>query len=226
LQARRSADHAGRGLHVLAADGGHHIARREAVVRDLLRIEPDAHRVVARAEKLNVADPVDPREAVLHDEHRVVAKVGHVVATVRRQQVHDHRQVGRTLHGGDAEAAHFFGQPRFGARHAVLHELLRLVGVGAELEGDGERHQAVGCRLARHVAHAFDAVDLFLDRRGDRLGDHLGVRARVVGPHDDRGRHDIGVFRDRQPAHRDQATEKDQQREHTGEDRSIDEEFR
>ena len=111
-------------------------------------------------------------------QHRVVAQVGHVVAAVRRQQVHDHRQVGRALDRGDAEPAHFLGQARLGLRDAVLHQLLRLVGVGAELEGDGQRHQAVGGRLAAHVEHVLDAVDLLLERRRHRLGDHLRVGAR------------------------------------------------
>ena len=126
----------------------HHVAGRQAALGDLLRVEPDAHGVVAAAEQLHLADAVDAREAVLDVQHRVVAQVGHVVAVVRRQQMHDHGQVGRALDGRDAEAAHFLGQARLGLRDAVLHELLGLVGVGAELEGDGQRHQAVGGGLA------------------------------------------------------------------------------
>ena len=56
LDAGRRADHAGRGLDVLLADRAHHVARGEAALRDLLRVEPDAHRIVARAEQLHVAD--------------------------------------------------------------------------------------------------------------------------------------------------------------------------
>ena len=106
----------------------------------LARIEPHAHGVVARAEELHLAHAVDAREAVLDVEQRVVAQVRHVVALVGRHEVHDHREVGRALGGRDAEAAHFLGQARLGLRDAVLHELLRLVGIGAELEGDGQRH--------------------------------------------------------------------------------------
>ena len=122
--------------------------------------------------------PCDARQPVLDVEQRVVAQVGHVVAVVGRQQVHHHREVGRALDGGHAQAPHFLGQARLGLRHAVLHQLLRLVGVGAELEGDVQRHQAVGGGLAAHVEHAFHAVDRFLQRRGHGFGDHLGIGAR------------------------------------------------
>jgi hypothetical protein len=224
-QARRCADHAGRRLDVLAADRSHHVAGREAALRDLLRVEPDAHRVVAAAEDLHLADALDARQPVLDVEHCVVAQVGHVVAVVGRHQVHHHREVGRALDRGHAEPSHFLGQPRLGLRDAVLHQLLRLVGVGAELEGDGQRHHAVGGRLAAHVEHALDAVDLLLDRRRHRLGDHLGIGARVLGAHHHRGRCDLGVFGDRQPAQRDQAGDQHQERQHPREDRPVDEEL-
>jgi hypothetical protein len=101
--------------------------------------------------------------------------------------VHDHGQVGRALDRGDAQAAHFLGQARLGLGDAVLHQLLGLVGVGAQREGHGQRHHAVGRGLAAHVEHAFHAVDGFLQRRGHGFGDHLGVGARVLGAHHHRG---------------------------------------
>jgi secreted trypsin-like serine protease len=62
-----------------------------------------AHRIVAGAEELDLSDAVDPGEPVLDVEHRVVAQIGHVVAAVRRGEMHHHRQVGRALDRGDAE---------------------------------------------------------------------------------------------------------------------------
>ncbi len=224
-QARRCADHAGRGLHVLATDGGHHVAGREAALRDLLRVEPDAHRVVAAAEDLHLAHAFDARQRVLHVQHRVVAQVVDVVAVVRRDEVDHHRQVGCALDGRDTEAPHFFGQARLGLRDAVLHQLLGLVGIGAEAEGDRERHHAVGRRLAAHVEHAFDAVDLLFERRGHRFSNHLGVGARVRCAHHHRRRRDFGVLRDRQTAQRNQARDQHQERQHAGKDRPVDEEF-
>ncbi len=121
-------------LHVLRADLTHDIARRQAALGDLLRIEPDAHGVVARAEQLHLTDAFDAREAVLDVEHRVVAQIGHVIAVVRRQQMHDHGEVWRALDRRHAQRAHFRRQARLGLRDAVLHQLLRLVGIGAKAE--------------------------------------------------------------------------------------------
>ena len=149
-------------------------------VREPLRIEPDAHAVLAQAEEGDVADAVDARQRVAHLDERVVADVELVVAPVGREQVHDHQQVGRRLERGDAEPAHVLGQPRLGDGDAVLHQHLRLVEVGAEPEGDGQRHLAVGRALRGHVEHVLDAVDLLLDRRRDGVGDDLGRRAGIA----------------------------------------------
>ena len=83
-------------------------------------------------------------------------------------------------------------------RDAVLHQHLRRIEVGAELEGDGERELAVAGRLRRHVEHVLDAVDLLLERRGDGVGDDLGRGAGIGGGDRDRRRRDLRILRDRQ----------------------------
>src|SRR5919198_658074 len=96
------------------------------------------------------------------------------------------------------EAPHFLRQARLGLRHAVLHLLLREVGIGAELERHRERHTAVGGRLARHIEHALDAIDLLLKWRRHGLGDYFRARAGIVGSDHDGGRHHLRVLGDRQ----------------------------
>ena len=224
-QIGRRADDTGGRLHVLRADLANDVAGRESALRNLLRIEPHAHRIVATAELLHVTDAGNTREAILDVEQRVVAEISRVVAVVGRQDVHDHGQVGRALHRGDAEAAHILGQARLGLRDAVLHELLGLVRVHAEPERDRQRHQAVGRRLAAHVEHALDAVDLLLDRRRDGFGNHLRVRTRILRAHHDRRRHHLGVLRDRHDAQRQKAGDEDENRNDSGEDRPVDEEL-
>jgi hypothetical protein len=214
----------GRRLDVLLADGPHHVAGRQSVLGHLLRVQPDAHRIVARAEQPDLPDPLDAGQAVLDVEQRIVAQVRHVVAVVGRKQVHDHGEVGRALDRGDAEGAHLLGQPRLGLRDPVLHQLLGLVGVGAQPEGDGQRHGAVGGRLAAHVEHVLDPVDRLLDGGGDGLGDHLGIGARILGADHDGGRHHLRIFRDRQGAQRQQAGDEDERRQHAREDGAVDEE--
>ena len=134
-----------------------------------------------------------------------------------------HGQVRRALDGGDAQAAHFLRQARLGLRDAVLHQLLGLVGVGAEGKRHRQRHHAVGGGLAAHVEHAFHAVDGFLQRRGHGLGDHLGVGARVLCAHHHGGRRDFRVFGDGQTAQCDQPPEEDEHRQHPGKDGAVNE---
>ncbi len=177
----------------------------EPALGHLARVEPDAHGVVAGAEKPHIADAGQPREPVLDVDDRVIAQVDHVVAVIGREQVDDHGQVGRALHRGDAELLDFLRQAGQRLVDAVLHELRGEVGIGAELEGDGQRHQAVGGRLRRHVEHVLDALDLLFDRIGHGLRDGLRIRAGELRGDDDRGRHDFRIFRDRQAAHGDQA---------------------
>ena len=180
LRHRRLVDDAGRDLHVLAAERRDHVAGGQIAERELLGIEPDAHRVVARAEDGDVADAVDAREHVLHVQRGVVGDVEQVARAVGRAQMDHHHQVGRLLGDGDADGAHLLGQTRQGDGDAVLHQHLRRIEVGAELEGDGQRHAAVAGRLRRHVEHVVDAVDLLLDRGGDGLGHDLGGGAGIV----------------------------------------------
>ena len=222
-QAGRCAHHTGSGLHVLPTDGRHHIAGREAALRDLLGVQPHAHRIVAAAKDLHLAHAANAGEPVLHVEHGVVAQVVDVVAVVGRDQVHHHGQVRRALDGGDAQAAHLFRQAWLGLRDTVLHQLLRLVRVGAQLEGHGQRHHTVGRGLAAHVEHAFHTVDGFLQRRGHGLGDHLGVGAWVLGAHHHRRRRDLGVFGDGQTAQCDEPPQEDEHRQHPGKDGAVNE---
>ncbi len=73
------------------------------------------------------------------------------------------------------------GSVGIGDGHAILHQHLRGIEIGAELERDAERHVAVARALRRHVEHVLDAIDLLLDRRGDRFRDDLRIGAGIVG---------------------------------------------
>ena len=223
---RRRADRAARDLHVLLAQRLDDVARRHAERRELLRVEPDAQRIFALAEDDQISDAVEAQQDVAHARARVVGDIELVVCVVRRQHMNDHHQVGRTLVGGDALPAHLLGQPRLGDRNPVLHQHLRLVEVGAELEGDGELHRAVARRIGGHVEHVLDAVDLLLDRRRDGCRDGLGVGARIDGGDDDGRRRDLGILRDRQLRVGDGADDQEHDRQHRCEDRPVDEEMR
>jgi hypothetical protein len=126
-------------------------------------------------------------------------------------------------YGRDADLAHLFRQARQRALDAVLHGRFGLLDVGADFKGDGQLQGAIGRVLRRHVQHALDADDLLLDRRGDRLGDDFRIGARILGAHDDRRRHDFGVFRDRQSEDRDQARHEHDDGQDSRENRLVDE---
>ena len=133
--------------------------------RDLVRIEPDAHRVFASAEQLHVADARQPRQRVLDVQRGVVRQVQQVARVVRRIEMHGQQDVRRRLPDLHAQTLDVFGQPRQRVLHAVLRQHLRHVEVGADSERDRDGELAVAGRLAAHVEHVLDAVDRLLQRR-------------------------------------------------------------
>src|SRR5262249_16035879 len=62
---------------------------------------------------------------------------------------------------------------RVSTSYSVLRQHLRDVEVGADRERDGYGEIAIPGRLAVHVEHILDAVDLLSERRGDGAGDGL-----------------------------------------------------
>ena len=167
------------------------------------RVEPDAHGVIARAEQLHAADALDLGELVLDVEDRVIAQIEHVVAVVRAIcRCTTMVRSGELLTVVTPSCARDVGQARQRLVDPVLHQLLRQIGIGAELEGDGERQRAVGRGLREHVEHVLGAVDLLLQRRRHGLGDHLRIGAGKLRRDHDGRRHDFGIFRDRQLGHR------------------------
>ena len=53
-------------------------------------------------------------------------------------------------------------------------------------------------RLAVHIEHVLDAVDLLLERRRDGIADDFGGSAGIAGGDDDRRRRDLRILSDRQ----------------------------
>ena len=83
-------------------------------------------------------------------------------------------------------------------RHAVLHVDLVDVDVGVHVERDRQLLGAVVGVGGLHVEHVVHAVHLLFERRGHRLLDRDGVRARVGRDDDDLRRDDLGKLRQRQ----------------------------
>ena len=170
--------------------------------------------------------PSSAREFVANLEERVIAGEKLIERPVRRDQMHDHRNVGRLFFCRHADALHFGREDGNRNGDAILHQHLRRIEIGAELEGDAQRHVAVARALRRHVEHVLNAIDLLLDRRRHGFRDHLRVRARVVGRDLDGWRRDLGILRDRKRRKRDHAEERDDNADHAGKNRPVDEKVR
>ena len=72
---RRTIQHTTGNLHVLTAKRPHHLAGGQAQGGDPVRIEPDAHRVFARAEQAQIADAIEPGQPVADVEQRVIRQI-------------------------------------------------------------------------------------------------------------------------------------------------------
>ncbi|MNS52390.1 hypothetical protein D3C72_851030 [compost metagenome] len=219
IRGRGRAQCTGSHLTVLFTNRVDHIGGGQVARSGLVRIEPHPQRVVAHAEQLHITDTAQTRQLILDVEQGVVGQVEHVVAFVRRGQVHNHRQVGRRLVHSDTDARHFFGKFWLGPGHAVLHLHLRVVQVSTQREGDGQGDLAVSGRLRGHVQHVLDAGDRLLQRSGHGFTDDFRVGTREVGADHNGRRYHFRVFADRQLEQRDRAGDQDQQRKHRCEDR-------
>ena len=223
---RRHADLAGRHFLALLLQRRHDVLRVEAARFELFRIEPDPHRILAGAEHIDVADAGQPRQLVPKIDGGVIGEIEAVVAVVRRRQGDEQQDRRRALLHRDALRLHRLRQGRQRARDTVLHQDLRGIEIGADLEGHGERVGAVAGAGRLHVDHVLDAVDLLLDRQRHRIHHRARAGAGIARRHLHGRRHDVGILRDRQPVERDRADQNHQDGENVRQNRTLDEEFR
>ena len=114
-------DDSGSNLHILLLKRLHDVLRREIARCGLIRVDPNAHRIFARAEDIDIAYAVEARELVANLEQRVIAGKERIERTVRRDQMHDHRDVGRLLFRCHADALDIGREDGNGDGHSVLY---------------------------------------------------------------------------------------------------------
>ena len=199
LRHRLLADRAGGDLHVLFADGGDHVAGGQVARGDLVRVEPDAHGVIARAENLHVARAGNARQHILHLQRGIIAQINLVIAA-RRARTDARPWSGRaiawswsrpdwrTSSGSLGSAC----ETRFCTCTWALSTSVPSLNVTVSV------HHAVGRGLGKHVERIFHAVDGLLQRRGHGFGDGLGIGAGIVRAHHDGRRHHLRIFADGQ----------------------------
>jgi hypothetical protein len=191
-----------------------HVLRHQPARLHLVRIEPNAHRILAGAEHDDVAHAGQPSDLVLELDGRVIGEVEAVVAPVGRGQRDDLQDRRRILLHDDALRLHRLRQRGQRGRHPVLHQHLRDVEVGADLERHRQRIAAIGTAKGLHVDHALDAVHLLLDGQSDGIDEGAGARPGIARGDLHRRRHHVGVLRHRQRKHGDAADHNHQDGKH------------
>ncbi len=221
---RRGADRAGGDLDVLALHGIQRRGRGQAVGVQLVRIQPDPHRVIG-AEQVRGADTVDALDGVQHVGGDEMVELRGIRAAGTGAQRDHGQEAGARLVDLQALLIHFCGQERLRQRGAVLRLHFGYVGVGAGGEGQGDLRLAEA-RLGGEVEKVVDAGELLLDHLRDGGFHRARVRAGVAGIDLDLRRRDIGIRVTRQPRQGDSTQQHDEQGDDPGEDRPVDEELR
>ena len=226
VRRRRHPELAGRDLLVLALERVDDVFGRQRTRIELVGVEPDAHRILAGPENIDLADTGQARQFRLQRDGRVIGKEQAVIAFVGRAQGDELQNSRRFLLDGYALGLHGLWQLRERAGDAILHQHLREVDVHPDLEGDDQRVAAVGGAVGLHVDHAVHAIDLLLDRQGDGVDHRACARAGVAGGDRNGRRHHVGILRDREAQQRHGADHDHQNGEHVRQNGPLDEKFR
>ena len=103
---RRLVQNTGRDLQVLRPQRREHFAGAEIVDRGLVRIDPDAHRVLAAALEFHVADARQARQHVLDMQRRIVRQIKRIARLVGGVEVNAQQDARDRLANLHAETLH------------------------------------------------------------------------------------------------------------------------
>ncbi len=221
----RRAGLAGGDVLVLLADRADDVLGFEPEAVQLAGVHPDAHGVIAGADDPDAADAGQTGERVDEVDRRVIAQEKRVIFVVGRIQHHELQDRGVLLLDVDALRLDRFGQRGQGELDAVLHQNLVDIRIGADGEGDGQHISAVRRARRLHIEHLVDAVDLVLDRQRDGVQHGLGAGAGIARRDLNRRRDHVGIFGDGQAVERHRADDDEHDRQHIGQNRTLDEKF-
>src|SRR5580692_8828278 len=117
-------------------------------------------------------------------------------------------------------------QPGQRVLDAVMREHERRVDIGADLEDHRDAELAITRGLAADVVHVLNAIDGLLERGRDGTGDRVRRGPRIGGRDLNGWRNDVGILGDRQECRRGKSEHHDEDIDHRGEPRVINEEVR
>ena len=118
---RRTAQLAGGNFDVLLLQRRNHVGRGQLPRRQLRRVQPDAHGILALAEDHDFADAGDALQSVLDVNIQVVGDVLVRKAVVGREKSGGKNEVGIRLGDSHAGVLDFLRQAALRRRHPVLH---------------------------------------------------------------------------------------------------------
>ena len=222
---RRPAELAGRDLHVVGLERRENVLDRQAVIGQPVGVQPEAHGILG-AEVLHLAHAGHPGQHLLQVGLGIVPEVVAVHAAVFRDQAHDDQVVPGRLTDRDPLALDHLGQAGHGELQLVLHLGPGEVRIGPR--GEGQLEASASGRIAGggQVDHLVEAGHLLLDDLGDAVLHGLRRGAGIEGLDVDRWGGDGRVLRDGQIVDGEAAHQHDDDGNHPGEDRAIQEEFR
>ncbi len=212
-------------LHVLTLQRVRDVDRRERESVELVRIEPDAHRVLG-AEHVDVADAADAAHRILDVGDDVVGDVVLRHVRVGGHERRDQQERCARLGHTNPRLLYLRRQQRCRQLQLVLDLHLRDVRIRAGLEGQRGRGLAGVVARGGQVQQVIDPAHLLLDHLDDRVLDGRRRGAGITRRDLDRRRCDRRILLDGQSRDRQRAREHDQNRDDDRKDRPGDEEPR
>ncbi len=210
-------------FHVLAAQRGLDILRRQFVGRHAQRVEPEPHGIFAFPEDAHLGDTGQRLKLVLDVPVGIIGDVQRRVLIAGEGEIDDRLGVGLDLL--DDRLVDLVGQVAAHAAHPVAHIRRRGIRIAVEPEIHGDLAGFLAADRTDEI-HALDSRERLLQNLRDLRLDDGRVRALVAGLHIDHGRVDVGIFAHVQPLVGHKPQQEDQQAEHRREDRTADADFR
>ena len=170
-------------LHVLLAQGAHHIRRGQVAGRQAHRIEPQPHGVFALAKDDYIAHTLDAFDRVSYINVKVIAdKQIVVLSIVRIETGPQHKGAGNF---GDAQAGclHLGRQTSQSGSGPVLNIHGGNIKVPVKVKCGGDSAGPIIAAGGTQVAHAFSPIDGLLQQSGHAGFHCLGVGTGIKSAH-------------------------------------------